>query len=41
MIIPVGPHGGDQKLILITKDEAGGSAQREVLQVAFVPLTSG
>jgi protein-L-isoaspartate(D-aspartate) O-methyltransferase len=41
MIIPVGPHGGDQQLILITKDEAGGSAQREVLQVAFVPLTSG
>ena len=41
MIIPVGPHGGDQKLILITKDEAGEIAQREVLHVAFVPLTGG
>lgn len=41
MIIPVGPHGGDQKLILITKDQAGEIAQREVLHVAFVPLTGG
>jgi protein-L-isoaspartate(D-aspartate) O-methyltransferase len=41
MIIPVGPHGGDQNLILVTKDQEGGIAQREVLHVAFVPLTGG
>ena len=41
MIIPVGPHDGDQKLIVITKDETGGITQREVLHVAFVPLTGG
>jgi protein-L-isoaspartate(D-aspartate) O-methyltransferase len=41
MIIPVGPQHGDQKLIVIAKDERGGIAQREVLHVAFVPLTGG
>ncbi|HTI80717.1 MAG TPA: protein-L-isoaspartate(D-aspartate) O-methyltransferase [Acetobacteraceae bacterium] len=41
MIIPVGPHRGDQKLILITKDDAGEITQHDLLHVAFVPLTGG
>ncbi len=41
MVIPVGPHGGDQALMLITKNEAGEMKQRDVLSVAFVPLTGG
>jgi len=41
MVIPVGPHGGDQTLTLITKNEAGEVTQRDVLPVAFVPLTGG
>jgi protein-L-isoaspartate(D-aspartate) O-methyltransferase len=41
MIIPVGRHHGDQKLIMITKNEGGEIAKREVLHVAFVPLTGG
>jgi protein-L-isoaspartate(D-aspartate) O-methyltransferase len=39
MIIPVGPPHGDQELVLITKDESGEISQRNVLHVAFVPLT--
>ena len=41
MIIPVGPQHRDQKLIMITKNEGGEIAKREVLHVAFVPLTGG
>jgi len=39
MVIPVGPHRGDQELMLITKDAAGNVTRRSVLPVAFVPLT--
>jgi len=39
MIIPVGPPHGDQELVLITKDGSGEISQRNVLHVAFVPLT--
>jgi protein-L-isoaspartate(D-aspartate) O-methyltransferase len=39
MIIPVGPVHGDQELLLITKDAAGTVTQRNILPVAFVPLT--
>lgn len=38
MIIPVGPHRGDQMLVLITKNDVGEVMQRDVLPVAFVPL---
>jgi protein-L-isoaspartate(D-aspartate) O-methyltransferase len=38
MVIPVGPPGGAQKLILVEKTAAGETQQRAVLPVAFVPL---
>jgi protein-L-isoaspartate(D-aspartate) O-methyltransferase len=41
MVIPVGPRHGDQELVLLTKDTAGEVTQRNVLPVAFVPLTGG
>jgi len=41
MVMPVGPHHGDQDLVLLTKSETGEVTQRVVLQVAFVPLTGG
>jgi protein-L-isoaspartate(D-aspartate) O-methyltransferase len=41
MVIPVGPRYGDQELLLVTKDAAGKVTQRNVLPVAFVPLTGG
>lgn len=40
MIIPVGGRFADQKLVLIEKDAAGQVKQRDVLDVAFVPLVS-
>jgi protein-L-isoaspartate(D-aspartate) O-methyltransferase len=39
MVIPVGPRGGDQDLVLISKDAAGTVSHRTLLPVAFVPLT--
>jgi len=41
MVMPVGPHHGDQDLVLLTKSEAGEVTRRTILQVAFVPLTGG
>jgi protein-L-isoaspartate(D-aspartate) O-methyltransferase len=41
MVIPVGPRHGDQELVLVTKDATGEVTQRNVLSVAFVPLTGG
>lgn len=41
MIIPVGPRHGDQQLVLLTRNEVGDVTQRNVLPVAFVPLTKG
>ena len=41
LVIPVGPRHGDQELLLLTKDAAGTVARRNVLPVAFVPLTGG
>src|SRR5689334_6878113 len=41
MVIPVGPRHGDQELLLVTKDAAGNVTRRNVLPVAFVPLTGG
>ena len=39
MVIPLGPPGGAQHLRLIRKDRAGNVAERDVLDVAFVPFT--
>jgi protein-L-isoaspartate(D-aspartate) O-methyltransferase len=41
MVIPVGPHHGDQELVLLTRNAAGEVTRRNVLPVAFVPLTGG
>ena len=41
MVMPVGPHHGDQDLVLLTKSETGEVTQRIIIQVAFVPLTGG
>ena len=41
MVIPVGPPHGDQELMLLTKDAAGEVTRRNILPVAFVPLTGG
>jgi len=39
MIIPVGPQYGIQHLTLVTKDAQGAIATRDIMDVAFVPLT--
>ena len=41
MVIPVGSRFLTQQLMLITKDENGEVSSRQVLPVAFVPLTGG
>lgn len=39
LIVPVGPPGYEQRLILVEKDAAGAVTRRNLLPVAFVPLT--
>ncbi len=39
MVIPVGSRSGRQNLLQITKSDAGEIEQRNILPVAFVPLT--
>lgn len=41
MVIPVGGPFMNQQLVLVEKDGAGGIRTRQVLPVAFVPLTGG
>jgi len=41
MVIPVGPDGGIQHLLLITKRTDGSLDERRVLAVRFVPLVPG
>ena len=41
MVLPIGPPGGRQQLIVLTKDGHGRIHRRTVLDVAFVPLTGG
>jgi len=38
MVIPVGPPGLRQDLVLVTKDAHGGLSERSILPVAFVPM---
>lgn len=40
MLIPVGPSGEDQTLLLLTKDASGRIWQRELCGVRFVPLVT-
>jgi protein-L-isoaspartate(D-aspartate) O-methyltransferase len=39
LVIPVGPPGYIQQLRVVEKDAAGAVSQRDLLAVAFVPLT--
>lgn len=39
MVIPVGPVGGVQSLLIVEKDGAGLVSQSEIMAVRFVPLT--
>ncbi len=39
LVIPVGPQGGVQELLLVTADASGSMNERSVLPVSFVPLT--
>ncbi len=41
LVIPVGPAGAVQQLLVIEKQADGGVATRAVLPVRFVPLTGG
>ena len=41
LIMPVGPHGGLQYLVLVEKDAAGTLGERVLLPVRFVPLIRG
>jgi len=41
MVIPLGPRGGDQELLLIRKEADGTLSRHIVLPVAFVPLVPG
>ena len=41
MAIPVGSRFSVQQLVLVEKDEAGRVTTRQLLPVAFVPLTGG
>ena len=41
MVVPVGPVGGPQELIVVAKEAHGGITSEAVLPVAFVPLVPG
>lgn len=41
LVIPVGNRYLTQKLVLLTRDEAGAISTRELIPVTFVPLTGG
>jgi len=39
LVVPVGPQGRNQKLVVVAKDQAGEVRTTEILPVRFVPLT--
>ncbi|MGD9611586.1 MAG: protein-L-isoaspartate(D-aspartate) O-methyltransferase [Kiritimatiellia bacterium] len=39
MVVPLGPEGGAQELVLLKRDARGETSARPVLPVRFVPLT--
>lgn len=39
MVVPVGPSGGIQRLVLVEKDRAGRVREQPVTDVRFVPMT--
>ena len=38
MVVPIGPQGGDQTLLLLKKHETGNVTEKSLLPVSFVPL---
>ena len=38
MVVPIGPQGGDQTLLLLEKHETGNVTEKNLLPVSFVPL---
>jgi len=38
MVVPIGPAYGEQQLVLVTKDAAGGVREEALMPVAFVPF---
>ncbi len=41
LVLPVGPVGGVQEMVVVSKSADGSLSSREVLPVRFVPLTGG
>ncbi len=41
MILPLGPHGGPQSIVRLTKASGGAIAREELIAVRFVPLLPG
>lgn len=41
LVIPLGPRGGDQDLVVIRREADGTLDRRSVLPVAFVPMVAG
>ncbi len=41
MVLPLGPRGGPQYIVKLTKDAGGELAQEELIAVRFVPLLPG
>ena len=40
MVVPIGPKGGDQTLILLKKNKTGKVTKKKLIPVSFVPLIS-
>jgi protein-L-isoaspartate(D-aspartate) O-methyltransferase len=40
MVIPVGPEGGPQQILMLSKDAAGEVTEERLLDVRYVPLTN-
>ena len=41
MVLPLGPHGGPQSIVRLTKASGGAIAREELIAVRFVPLLPG
>ena len=41
MMLPLGPHGGPQHIIKLTKSQTGEFAREQLIAVRFVPLLPG
>ncbi len=41
MVLPLGPHGGPQHIVKLTKSQTGELAREQLIAVRFVPLLPG